>query len=89
VLAFVAFLPFGLAENWINLYNKHMLSILPFVAIGMGILFGVVWRRSWFERVPVLAGIAYLVYAGIDVWFQRVYFYILPAGSGVEKLFGS
>lgn len=88
-LAFVAFIPFGIAENWINLYNKHMLSILPFVVIGTGIVFSVLWRRGWIGRGFVLATIGYLTYAGMHVWFQRVYFYILPAGSGVEKFLGN
>lgn len=89
VLAFIAFLPFGVAENWINLYNKHMLFILPFVAVGTGILLSMVWRRGWIGRGFVLAVMGYLTYAGMEVWFQRVYFYVLPAGSGIEKFFGN
>ena len=83
----LAFVPFGIAENWINLYNKHMLSLLPFIAIGTGVTFAALYQKGWIGRALTAAFLLYLTYEGLLVWYLRVYEYILPAGSGIEKIF--
>ncbi len=83
----LAFVPFGIAENWINLYNKHMLAVLPFVALGTGVTLAALYQKGWIGRALTVALMAYLTYEGLRVWYLRVYEYILPAGSGIEKLF--
>jgi hypothetical protein len=88
VFALLVFVPFGIGENWVNFYNKHMLWLLPYVAIGTGIVLAALWQRGWVARGLALATIGYLTYAGIVVWLMRVFLYVLPPGSGVEKPFG-
>ncbi len=86
------FLIFSLVDNRINLLQKHMIFALPLFALGMGLTLAVAQEiaRTYrparlYRRLVKASGVVvavYIVAAGCYIWFIRVVYYILPAGSG-------
>jgi hypothetical protein len=83
------FLVFALLDLKVNLLQKHMLFAAPLLCLGSGLALSLLWERFAITRATrIVLGTIYslffifLVWQGLSVWYERVYYYILPPGAG-------
>ena len=93
----LVFLLFALVDLKINLLQKHLLFVAPLLCLGSGFGLVLLWEflKSWTQnrlvspkllRYTMAALVTGLLifnfWQGVVTWYGRVYYYILPPGSG-------
>ena len=93
----LVFLLFALVDLKINLLQKHLLFVAPLLCLGSGFGLVLLWEflRGWAQnrlvspkllRYTMAALVTGLLifnfWQGVVTWYGRVYYYILPPGSG-------
>ena len=93
----VVFLLFALVDLKINLLQKHLLFVAPLLCLGSGFGLAMLWGflKNWSQNrsinpkllrysmaALVTALLIFNFWQGVATWYARVYFYVLPPGSG-------
>ena len=93
--ALVVFALFSLLDLRVNLLQKHMLFVAPFLCLGSGVALSLAWegvsgwaaRRKnklalWVVGAAISGLLLVNLVQGLLIWYARVYYTTYPPGSG-------
>ncbi|NJO81513.1 MAG: hypothetical protein HC828_01280 [Blastochloris sp.] len=65
-------LVFLVVGSRISMVDKHLFYLIPGLALGVGLIFGRIWRRGLWGRVATITFYTFTFLAALQVWFYRI-----------------